>query len=50
MNARHTCNCTPMQKYTLYAFWKLVGAQAIQDIVQRIEQAYKLLLALYTVT
>src|SRR5688500_12729319 len=33
---------TKRKKLPKFAFWKLVGSQAIQDIVQRIERAYKL--------
>jgi putative transposase len=33
---------TKLKKLPRYAHWKLVGSQAIQDIVQRIERAYKL--------
>jgi len=33
---------TKLKKLPKYAFWNLVGSQAIQDVVQRIERAYKL--------
>jgi len=33
---------TKLKKLPRYAHWKLVGSQAIQDIVQRIDRAYKL--------
>jgi putative transposase len=33
---------TKLKKLPRYAHWKLVGSQAIQDIVQRIDKAYKL--------
>ncbi len=33
---------TKLKKLPQYAFWNLVDAQAIQDIVQRIDKAYKL--------
>jgi transposase len=33
---------TKRKKLPKYAFWKQVGSQAIQDIVERIERAYKL--------
>jgi putative transposase len=33
---------TKLKKLPRYAHWNLVGSQAIQDIVQRIEKAYKL--------
>ncbi|MBV7334536.1 transposase [Chloroflexi bacterium TSY] len=33
---------TKLKKLDKYAFWNLVGSQAIQDIVQRIDRAYKL--------
>jgi len=31
-----------LKKLPKYAFWNIVGSQAIQDIVQRIDKAYKL--------
>lgn len=31
-----------LKKHQKYAFWNLVGSQAIQDICQRIDKAYKL--------
>jgi putative transposase len=33
---------TKLKKLTRYAHWNLVGSQAIQDIAQRIDRAYKL--------
>ncbi|MBV7335790.1 transposase [Chloroflexi bacterium TSY] len=33
---------TKLKKLDKYAFWNMVGSQAIQDIVQRIDRAYKL--------
>jgi putative transposase len=33
---------TKLKKLSRYAHWNLVGSQAIQDIVQRIDRAYKL--------
>lgn len=33
---------TKLKKLTRYAFWKELGSQAIQDIVQRIERGYQL--------
>jgi len=33
---------TKLKKLPKYAFWSVVGSQAIQDVVQRIERAYKL--------
>ena len=31
-----------LKKFPKYAFWCMVGSQAIQDVVQRIDRAYKL--------
>ena len=33
---------TKLKKLPRYAHWNLVGSQAIQDIAQRIDRAYKL--------
>src|SRR5687767_3616747 len=33
---------TKLKKLPKYAHWNLVGSQAIQDIVQRIDKAYRL--------
>ena len=40
--ARLQKHITKLKKRPKYAFWNLVGSQAIQDICQRIDNAYKL--------